>query len=370
MTDVLLSSAPVDLADRPGQHSSHRGLLNAEVVPSDRKKIDAVLVPAARDSGRLEPAARLAAELGCPLIALCSWDADPRKIRSADWGTTVFGVDVRPKTPLPDLLTTALLSDSRFARRSDTSLKRNLGLALTRLTGWEHVLFLDDDITKLDADLLERAASLLGAFGTVGLENIGYPDNSVVCHANRDTGSPQSAFVGAGALLFPGSRATSFFPDVYNEDWFFLLDSEQLVDVAVHGTFSQAQYDPYANPKRAGDEEFGDCLAEGLFALLDDGAQLGDADHRYWRRFLDQRRRLIEEIIGRARHRPREPARRARILASMNAARDSLADVSASLCVAYLDAWRRDRERWADYVNGLDARLTPVEALTHLGLAG
>jgi hypothetical protein len=52
----------------------------------------------------------------------------------------------------------------------------------------------------------------------------------------------------------------------------------------------------------------------------------------------------------------------------MNASRDALADVSASLCVAYLDAWRRDRERWADYISRLDGRVSPDEAFARLGL--
>ena len=139
-----------------------------------------------------------------------------------------------------------------MARPVDTSLKRNIGLAVTRMTGWQNVLFLDDDITGVRGDELRRAASLLDTFDIVGLHNLGFPDNSVVCHANRDTGGRQSTFVGAGAMLFRAGRVTSFFPHVYNEDWFFLLDGERLINVTVQGTYRQARFDPYANPRRAG----------------------------------------------------------------------------------------------------------------------
>jgi hypothetical protein len=230
-------------------------------------------------------------------------------------------------------------------------------------------MFVDDDIVGITRDQVARVAHHLETNRFAGFKTLDYPDNSVVCHANRDTGGEQFCFVGAGGLLVQAARTRSFFPNVYNEDWFFLLEEDGLTEVAMSGHCVQASFDPYADPARARREEFGDCLAEGLFALLDDGAQLSDADHRYWRRFLDQRRRLIEEIIGRARHRPRDPERRGRILASMNVARDALADVSAGACVAYLDAWRRDRERWADFVNRLEGRLGPQEALTRLGLA-
>jgi hypothetical protein len=351
----------------PLQHASHLDLLVRGVSAPAGPEVDAIVVPAARDAAYLHAASSLAARVGCPLVILVSLRAGAAEARAvgAEHGISPLVVDVRGRS-LPVPLETHA---GPYARGSDTALKRNLALLLSRLAGWECVLFLDDDVTDIDPVELRTAAALVGKYRAVGLENVGWYDNSVVCHANRDTGGEQFCFVGAGGLLVQAARTRSFFPNVYNEDWFFLLEEDGLTEVAMSGHCVQASFDPYADPARARREEFGDCLAEGLFALLDDGAQLSDADHRYWRRFLDQRRRLIEEIIGRARHRPRDPERRGRILASMNVARDALADVSAGACVAYLDAWRRDRERWADFVNRLEGRLGPQEALTRLGLA-
>ena len=45
----------------------------------------------------------------------------------------------------------------------------------------------------------------------------------MVCHAIRDTGGKQGTFVGGGALAVAVDRVDSFFPDIYNEDWFYLL---------------------------------------------------------------------------------------------------------------------------------------------------
>jgi hypothetical protein len=349
------------------QHASHLDLLVRGVSAPSGPEVDAIVVPAARDAARLHAASALAAEVGCALLIMTSGRASATEARAvaAEHGVRPLVADFHGRPSLPVHLET---HSGPYARPSDTSLKRNLALLLSRLSGWECVLFLDDDVTDVDAAELRTAAALIGKYRAVGLENVGWFDNSVVCHANRDTGGEQFCFVGAGGLLVQAARTRSFFPNVYNEDWFFLLEEDGLTEVAMSGHCAQASYDPYADPARARREEFGDCLAEGLFALLDDGSGLSDADHRYWRRFLDQRRRLIEEIIGRARHRPGDPDRRQRIVVAMNAARDALADISASLCVAYLDAWRRDRERWADYVERLDARVGADEALARLGL--
>ena len=351
------------------QHSTHQRLL-VEPPTGERARVDAIIVPAARDVGRLREAVRLAQKLDCPLVAVCSQGADAKTVRAKSWEVpaTIVAVDLPPQVNLPRMLTSTMLARTPFLRRADTATKRNLGLALTRMTGWQRVLFLDDDISGLRAPAVERAAGLLPGFGAVGLANTGYPDNSVVCHANRDTGGEQGTFIGGGALLFPAERTTSFFPDIYNEDWFFLLDHRKLTDVAVHGRFDQAQFDPYPNPRRAAQEEFGDCLAEGLFALLDDGYTLDRADLRYWRSFIPARGRLIGEILARVPQAPASALRRQQMSVSLWAAQKSLFRVEPEMCVAYLDAWRHDRVRWQRFIERLPQAVSTEQALGVLGL--
>ena len=172
--------------------------------------------------------------------------------------------------------------DPRFHRKRDLSLKRNIGLALSKMLGWDRIAFLDDDIHSLEAADIRAAAGLLDQFNMVGLGNQGYPDNSVVCHALREVGIHQATFVGGGAMVVPGGRTTTFFPDIYNEDWFFLLDEGGLSPTAVTGRMVQEPYDPFRTTERAFGQEFGDCLAEGIYALLDEGGKVDDADHAFW----------------------------------------------------------------------------------------
>ena len=100
----------------------------------------------------------------------------------------------------------------------------------------------------------------------------------MVCHAFRAGGGKQETFIGGGALAVEMRRNRSFFPNIYNEDWFFVLDAgKRLQPVATVGQVLQYPYDPY-RVERARAEEFGDVLAEGIFWLLDQGKPASDGD--------------------------------------------------------------------------------------------
>ncbi|WP_433378283.1 hypothetical protein ACQPZX_11400 [Actinoplanes sp. CA-142083] len=356
-------------------HSSHRRLITDSGPARERETVDAIIVPSARKAAALAEAGRLAEALGCTLLVLCSKHADA--LEAIAYLTRYPGIDLIavdypeagvPK--LPAMKTPSALGESRLKRRTDTSAKRNVGLVLARLAGWKRVVFLDDDIVVPEPTDLERAAALLDTRDGVGLHIGGFHDNSVVCHANRQTGAEQDTFIGGGALAVPTDRIDSLFPEIYNEDWFFLLGETMLRPVAQVGTALQKVYDPFADPARARREEFGDVLAEGLFALFDDGGKIGDADHRYWTMFLEARRALIEEIRARA-------SRRDDILQSLAASSGRLRYITPENCVSYIEAWQRDRERWRGFMNGvrpirssLNGRKPIEAALDRLGWRG
>jgi glycosyltransferase involved in cell wall biosynthesis len=364
--------APPSAPEPPRQHASHRQLLHRVPAVPTSADVHAIIVPAARPASSLEHAVRLAAELGCPLLVLCSYDARTDEVlaRTAGRGVTVLAVDSPPASPLPPLRTRELLAEGPFRRRTDTSGKRNFGLALAWMAGWQNILFLDDDIQITDAAEVRRAAALLGTYQVVGLDNTGFADNSVVCHAHRDTGGRQGTFIGAGAMLFRGSRATSFFPHIYNEDWFFLLDEERITACAVHGTFSQERFDPYVMKDRAKTQEFGDCLAEGLFALLDDHKTLDAAGSTaFWSDFLADRDRFISSILRRLDAAPGTSViRRMQMAEALWAARASLQQITPERCVEYLTAWHADQRTWRAWIEGLPQGLPVEKALLHLGV--
>ncbi|GAA0254251.1 hypothetical protein GCM10010492_63750 [Saccharothrix mutabilis subsp. mutabilis] len=346
-------------------HESHDKLLTA-VEPAARARVDAVIVPTNREPGYLAEAVSLARRLEATLVVLCSGNASPAATKELAAGLDLVVVDVTalPARVLPDFETTRLVEETEFDRRTDTSLKRNLGLVIARLMAWERIAFLDDDITvPIPEDLELAAGAVTGSVSAVGLRVGGFPDNSVVCHANRETGGKQGTFIGGGALVVGPEATESFFPTIYNEDWFFLLDDVGLRGSALVGSVEQKPYDPFANDLRARVEEFGDTLAEGVFALLDEGRYAAATDAGYWEGFLRARLGLIDDVLDRVRGGVRgddgEPLSEAAVLrmeVALLAARKLCGAITPDLCVRYLEALRTDRARWREFVSRLGKR--------------
>jgi hypothetical protein len=356
------------------QHRSHKKLLT-QVIAGEAPQggLDAIIVPNGRTAPYLRQAIAAAKRLDAHLLLLCSLRANAASaaLEARIAGVRVTAIDVAdlPGGVVPGFETDKLLQRGRFHRRVDTSLKRNLGLLIAQLAGWERILFLDDDIDLPDPHDLTAAAGLLDDHQVVGLRNAGMPDNSVVCHALRDIGVAQDTFIGGGALVVGKPAFSSFFPNIYNEDWFFLLDERKLRSPAVTGTAVQKPYDPYRDPVRARGEELGDTLAEGVYGLLDNGLGLADADEKYWREFLPERRRIISTTITKVAESVIEPAQKARMIAALKAAVGRNHLITPELCVDYLGAWRRDCARWREHSLLHTGGMGLDEALVTLGIA-
>lgn len=365
-------------------HESHRKLLDfVDAGDGHAARVDAIVVPTVRPTDHLRDAIRFARRLGCPIVVLCSRSA--KAVAVAELGRSMsvdtVAVDIgRLAARLPALATTRLLAGTVFERGSDLSLKRNLGLVLARAVGWRRMLFLDDDLQDVRADQVGVAARLLDQYAVTALEVAGFPDNSVVCHAHRDTDgeSTQDSFIGAGAMVVAPGRSSSFFPDIYNEDWFFLLGdgllgAGALRGVAVVGEVVQEEFDPYACPGRARAEELGDCLGEGLYWLLDEGRTvakaLKEAQVAFWREALERRRRFLDSVLATVRARE-DLANRSRMIVSLEGARAMHQQISAELCHEYLCAWSDDLEQWRQYLAAFPGEQTVEQALARLGLAG
>jgi glycosyltransferase involved in cell wall biosynthesis len=357
----------------PRQHPSHKDLLtNVEADGAPRAALDSIIVPNGRAAPYLRQAIAAAKENDAFLLVLCSMlgDASSSALEAKRAGVRVAAVNIDevPAGLVPAFDTDRLLLDYRLHRKVDTSLKRNLGLLIARLAGWERILFLDDDIVLPEPADVAAAAGLLGEHAVVGLANSGMPDNSVVCHALRDIGAAQETFIGGGALVVGEAAFGSFFPNIYNEDWFFLLDGLRLRPSAVTGTAIQHPYDPYRDARRARGEELGDTLAEGVYGLLDNGGGLEDADEKYWREFLPDRRRIIQTTIERVQIAELDAAQKARMVACLKAAIGRSHLITPELCVQYLRAWQTDCARWRKHLGRYPRGIGIDVALAALGI--
>jgi glycosyltransferase involved in cell wall biosynthesis len=360
------------------QHGSHSKLLaTVDVEDCSHGAVDAIIVPTSRPWRDLNTAVDTAAVLNRPMLVLCSGQGSPARAAkmARGMGVEMLVVDVSapPRSLVPQFTTTRVVHSTEFVRHTDTSFKRNLGLLVSRVVGWERVAFLDDDITVPKPSDLDAAAGLVSeGYAAVGLKVGGFPDNSVVCHAHRETGGDQGTFIGGGALVIGRESMTSFFPTIYNEDWFFLLDDAGLRRSAVTGKVEQKPYDPFANEFRAQMEEFGDCLAEGVFALLDDdGGFEAAADQSYWSEFLHGRMALIDSILHRIRSRGRRDDEALRMEIALRAARKRCEAIPPSLCVRYLKALAQDRRTWAAHVETFPRGTVGLRgSVAALGLTG
>ncbi len=132
--------------------------------------------PTIRSAEQLRPAVQFAADARCHLIAVYT-DAPPPGLPAALDGlrpdqVTVLTVRSGTKNRLLDLGTS--LPQGRVSSAAlDISKKRNLGLLIGRVCGWTRILFLDDDIRRLNAAKLSSAAALLDDYPVVGLHRSG-----------------------------------------------------------------------------------------------------------------------------------------------------------------------------------------------------
>lgn len=329
---------------------SHATLLQqpagAEAVPG---LLDAIIVPTIRPAS-LGPATMLASEIGCALVVLCSTPGQAGQALAAceaAGGETL--VTYLPRSIDDDLLSFLTSAhpetDIEPSCHVDIARKRNAGLLLARLCGWRTIMYLDDDIRDLTASAVSGAAALTRCFQAVGFGINYYPDNSVVCHAHRLAGSPQDTFPGGSALVVDVTQSDTLFPPLYNEDWLFLFDAVQRRSVAVAGMLSQLEYQPFAQSRRAASEEFGDVIAEGLYRLIHEGADVTDATYSYWQSALERRSRLIDDVAARLLRGEDAPLVGSALM-SLAAARKRLTAMSALACVSFIRAWRADLDAW------------------------
>ena len=344
-----------------------------------RGRLDGVVVPTCRPWGRGLPGVLLALELAerfhCELLVLCSQGA-----RAADYlrswpegrRARVVLVDVTPsllRHALPDFRTSGHDTGSRL-RTNDVGSKRNLALSMAVRAGWRNLLFLDDDISRmpgassLDAAGVDTALDSFAAdpgLRAVGWPSTGFPDNSVVGHARRAAGMDQDVFVSAAGLAVVVDTATPFFPDIYNEDWLFLVAAAAQASrwkgsIGHAGEVAQLPYEPF-RPARARSEEIGDLIGEGVFNLLeDDGPAFWHMARRaeFWQRTLVERTRMLTRIHGLV-------PRRQDVRAALGAAADVHLGLDPAGLANFVSCWKSDLVTWREHLAALHRRVKGAE---------
>jgi glycosyltransferase involved in cell wall biosynthesis len=315
----------------------------------------------------------LAGRTQTPLVVVCSRAVSQDEVieRAARTNVEAFAFDLPSGNPLEiDFATSKdkeLLAANRAWNR-DLSMKRNIGLVLARLVGWTKLMFLDDDIYRVTENDMARLAAALEDHSVSALIPEYFPDNSVACHAHRLGGGKQDVFASASAIGVRCDRdELAFFPDVYNEDWFFFADEAASHGIANVGESRQREYDPYQDPSRAAREEFGDLLAEGLYARLDMNEGIWDVDADYWLHFI-KRRMEFHQRVAEALSYIEDRDKAARAIKSVRAAQDQLAKITPKLCQKFVQLWQADLLMWRSYLTNLPRLESPMAAFRFLDI--
>ncbi|CUR61884.1 conserved hypothetical protein [metagenome] len=350
---------------RPRAAAEKHAELLADHAVAPPKSLGGIVVSASRSADHLDTALGLAVALSADIVVLASGRAAPEDIAlraagSADRRLTVVPVPDDYSPPVVDLVTDGIPAGT--AGLGDLCVKRNLGLLVARLVGWETVLFLDDDIRGITGVDVERALMVLPHAGMAGMPAREFPDNSVVCHANRLTGYEQDVFVSGSMLLVDRGAMTSFFPRIYNEDWIFMAPTIAAGRVIEAGECRQLPYDPFADPEKAYFQEFGNVVADGLMSSLHHGSLDLATGEDFWARFLTERGTFLRGI------RRRSDQTDARVIAALSAAERRLAEITVPELIAYVRAWNADRAAWQSVLSALPLVPDVGAAVAHLGL--
>jgi hypothetical protein len=182
----------------------------------------------------------------------------------------------------------------------------------------------------------------------------------------------------SGAVLGVNTQHAdlSFFPDIYNEDWFFFARHAAERSLPKVGEVRQDEYPPFADPTRATREEFGDLLAEGLYSLFEStrgwAEQMAAAvTPRYWSSFRADRKSFIDEVRTRledgvaAGNLGVESAYRA--LESLAYAEKQLTAITDDRCAEFIESWHQDEVSWRRSLPQRRAPLGERDALDELG---
>ena len=386
---------------KPFQAQSYADLLEFPGIPATAKSVpsgsravtvplvDAIILPTIRTPEQISSAVELATQAKCQLYALYT-DKVPAGLltdlaRLKRDAVIPLAVPSDLQHHLLDLAADLPQSLASAAAR-DISRKRNVGLLIGRACGWTRMLFLDDDIRRLNVAKLSSAAALLDKFPVVGLQVKKYPDASVVGHARRLTGRRQEPFVSGGSLLVNPQRLNGFFPPVYHEDWLCIINHLRLGEVAIGGAVGQLPYRPFVTSERARFEEFGEILASGLLWLVHARGRTGAtepatrsaipqvAEYAYWREatkpvfweeILQHRGAVLEEIAARLKE--MNPCYLPP-LRSVEAAQHRFHELRPDEFVSFTKRWVGGLAVWRNRLSHLPRVDSVEKALAELGL--
>lgn len=180
----------------------------------------------------------------------------------------------------------------------DIPYKRNIALGNAEQNGYKTICLLDDDIRLDDASLYKARQALHEGVELGSFHVLDYPDVSTIDHIERLIRQrPSRVSIGGNCLFLRMDAVSSFFPDAYNDDWYFIFKHIGHKRIATFGQTYQRPYQPWKDLDRVGFEQFGDIIIEGAKNNIKNGRPVFQGDAIYWQNILNVYTARLEELL-------------------------------------------------------------------------
>ncbi len=274
--------------------------------------------------------------------------SDPVDISSVVWDKNqevhvLYPLDHQFARFLADLRTSKRLRDScYYSLIWDLPLKRNHALLHARKKGYEKVLLVDDDIRGLTPEVVTSGCDCLEQYVLSGCFVEEFPDTSAIGHLELMCGEDLRVFLSGSFLFVKVAEARGFFPHVYNEDWLFMLDHVTTRSICSFGSIKQLGYDPFKDPHRVAFQEFGEIIAEGLYALVNADQYESRYEHQTWNCIIEKRRADLVSLKHDLRYTEYEGI--------VDVALNVNCGITPNDCLTFLDDWDNDVALWSSFL--------------------
>lgn len=282
-----------------------------------------------------------------PIYLMPSEEEDLKHV-SWDNRLTVIPLLINDKNFL--LFFNSLLTTNNVFYRNitwDLPLKRNYALYFSRMQSYSKILLMDDDIRNVNSNMLNIGAKCLDNYILAGCFVKDFPDLSVICHLEKISGEEIISFLSGSFLFIRPFSSYSFFPKIYNEDWLFMLPHIIDKTICSFGLIQQLSYDPFENPYKATFQEFGEIIAEGIYALLSSNLYDLRFKKEGWEHIINERKETLFSL--------KKTFSDPKIQKIIDYAIAVNKSISYQHCLNFLIDMERDQQAWNSFLkeNGL-----------------
>lgn len=226
----------------------------------------------------------------------------------------------------------------------DLPIKRSYALIHARENGFKKVLFVDDDMRMIKKDQVQKVNLLLNNYSIVGSFIEEFLDTSLLGHLEKLAGEVIYPFLSGSYLYLRPFKIKSFFPNIYNEDWLFMIPYVINKTICSFGRVIQLSKNLFNNCEEIVLQEFGDIVAEGLYKLIEVNDYESRYDLMYWENVIKERKIVFESL--------KEKIKEKYYIPLINIAIKTNKSIKAKDCLDFILDWEDDNIKWNKHLGG------------------